>query len=325
MTPQEEKQIQEWGSGLSDTLQLGLILTGDKRDSELKNFCEALSHIVPQIHIRKEKDESYKAPMIQLGETLRYQAVPLGSELSPFLEALDILKGKSVQVPAQIGEPLSQIDLPATLRVYVSSQCHFCPATVRQLIPLAFESKFIRIIIIDGMLFHEMAQADNILSVPTVLLDEHFRWTGEVQLEELIDIIRSRDPASLTASTMARMVTEGNAFALAEMMLEKGEIFPAFLDLLVHEHFSIRLGAMAAMEEVAGQSPELAATVADPLWERFQSLNNQIQGDILYIIGESGTSEMIPRLEAISDGDGDEELREAAQDAIESIRERASS
>ena len=322
MTPQEEKQISEWNAGYADNIQLRLILTADKRSAELREFCDALSRFAPKIRIIKEKEEWAELPAIQIGTGLSYHAIPSGTELSPFLESLNMLASKSEQMPAHIREYLNKIEMPAMLRIYVSGQCPFCPVALRQLAPLISANDFIRLSVIDAFLFPEMAQADNIQSVPTLLLEKHFRWTGSVPVEEVLKIIVTRNPADIGAESMAQMIAEGNAFRLSDMMLEKGTIFPAFVDLLAHEQFSVRLGAMAAMEEIAAQNISLAGDIVEPLWAQFQKQNEQIRGDILHILGETADSNMLPRLKQISEGQYNEDIRETAQEAIEKIEKR---
>jgi len=322
MTPQEEKQISEWNAECAENIQLRLILTTDKRSAELHEFCDAFSRFAPKIQIVKEKEEWAELPAIQVGTGLRYHAVPSGTEIAPFLESLNMLANKSEQIPAHVQEYLDKIEMPAMLRMYVSAQCPFCPVALRQLTPLVSANDFIRLSVIDAFLFPETAQADNIQSVPTLLLDEHFRWTGSVQTEELLKIIITRNPADIGVESMAHMISEGNAFRLSDMMLEKETIFPAFVELLTHEQFSVRLGAMAAMEEIAAQNISLAGDIVEPLWAQFQKQNDQIRGDILHIIGESAGSDMLPRLKKISEGQYDADIRETAQEAIEKIEKR---
>jgi hypothetical protein len=319
MTPQEQKRIRKWNSELSGDLQISLLITEDKRSRGFIEFSENLTNLAPKIRIVKKEGEPEEAPAIQIGHGLRYHAIPVGTELEPFLEALSVRDKKSSRIPVSIQDHLEKIKLPAVLRLYVSQQCPFCPVTVRQIIPLPAANEFIQLTIIDCTLFPEMAQSNRIQSVPTVLLDEQFRWTGSLRLEELVEIMTNRDPAKLGTSTLKRMLKEGNAAQLAEMMLDKERIFPAFLDLLIHKKWPIRLGAMVAMEEIADRNSELAAQVIDPLWERFHQVEDPVKGDIVYILGESGDYKIVPRLQMILDSQYNTEVKEAAKEAIEKI------
>jgi len=319
MTPHEEKRIRKWNSELSGDIQISLLMTEDKRSREINEFCENLTRFAPKISVVKEDGESNEAPAIDIGHALRYHAIPLGTELEPFLDALSGIHKKFSPVPVFILDRLKRIKQPAELRLYVSQQCHFCPETVRRIMPLAAANEFIHLTIVDCTLFPEMAQSDNIQSVPTVLLDERFRWTGSLRLEELVETITNRDPAKLGTSSLKRMLKEGNASRLAEMMLDKKTIFPAFLDVLVHKKWPVRLGAIVAMEEIAGRNPELAAQVIDPLWERFHHAEDPVKGDIIYILGELGNYEIAARLEMVLNGQYDSEIKEAAREALEKI------
>ncbi len=319
MTLQEEERIRKWNSELSGDIQIRLLVTEDKRTSKFSEFCKNLMRLAPKIRITEEKGEAKEPPAIQIGQTVRYHAIPLGTELEPFLEALSVLDNGFSRIPDTIRNHLEKNRLPALLKLYVSQQCPFCPVTLRQIIPLPATNEFIRLAIFDCILFSEMAQSDRIQSVPTLLLDEQFRWTGSLQLEELVEIITNRDPAKLSASSLEGMLKEGNASRVAEMMLDKEKLFPAFLDLLMHEKWPVRLGAMVAMEEIADRNPELAAQVIDPLWEGFHHVEDPVKGDIIYIFGETGNYEIAPRLETILGGQYDTEVKEAAKEALEKI------
>jgi len=317
VTPQEEKRIRKWNNELSSDVQITLLVTEDKRSREFGEFCENLTCLAPKIDIVKDEGEPKEAPVIQIGHAVRYHAIPLGTELEPFLEAISVLDKKSAQIPGSVRDYLEKIRLPVILRLFVSQQCPFCPVTVRQITPLTAANEFIRLTIIDCTLFPEIAQLNRIQSVPTLLFEEHFRWTGSFQMEELLEVIINRDPVKLGASSLEKILKEGNAAQLAKMMLHKDKIFPAFIDLLIHKKWPVRLGAMVTMEEIASQNPELAAQIIDPLWERFHHVEDQVKGDIIYALGELGKDRISPRLEMVLNGQYDKEVKEAAKEALQ--------
>jgi len=107
------------------------------------------------------------------------------------------------------------------------------------------------------------------------------------------------------------------------MMIERKALFPAFVDLLAHEQLAVRLGAMAAMEEMAQKAPDLAAQTVGPLWDRFSRADGPVKGDILYTLGEAGTREILPRLKRVLENETDGELKEAAREAMDRIHEKA--
>ncbi len=321
MLPEERKQIAALNDKLMRTIDIRLVTSSDSRSQTLKAFSGELVENAPKIRMVFENEDGADAlPGLHITSSIVYHAVPHGTELLPFLDMLVDISEQSEENP-QTG-PDRKLQIPVSLKLYVSSMCTFCPAVVRKLLPLALQNTSIRLTVIDGVLFPELADTDHIRSVPTLILDDQFRWTGTVDLNELLNTIQRRDPAQLSAGTLASMISDGNAYQLAEMMLKEGCIFPAFIDLLAHEAFSTRLGAMAAAEEIAERRMSLAVHMAAPLTERFEQQSDAVKGDILYIIGVSGDDRSINFLGKISTGEYSKDVKEAAADALEEIRSR---
>jgi len=323
MTPDEEREILKLNEKLSGDIAVRLFETEHEKNKDFNKFCDHLSRLVPKIHVAKEDAEPDGAPMIGIGSGLRYQAIPTGTELGPFLEALSIIDSVPLKISEPIKDRLRRIDMPAILEVYVAPQCRFCPEVVRRVLRLPNINSKIQITVIDCIQFPEAIKGKNIQAVPTIILDDQFRWTGLIQLDEIIDIMVNRDPSVLGASSLEMILKNGNAFQLAEMMLAKNKIFPALYDLLTHHNWPVRLGAMVVMEELIDKNLELATRVQHPLWQRFHHVSDQIKGDILYIFGELGQIDMVSELESVLNGQFHAEVKEAAYEALEKLRRHA--
>jgi thiol-disulfide isomerase/thioredoxin len=314
----EKKQLLKLNNSLSRDIKIGLAASGHPLSQMFQKFCDNLVQLVPKIRIAKEDGSAHQAPQILIGNGLRYQALPGGLEMPPFIEALTALDSEPIQITESIKSRLKN-NLPATLIVFMAPQCTYCPQVISQLIPLSMVEAGVQLIVIDGSLFPDAAQTHKIQSVPTILLDEQFRWTGSVPIDEIIDAISTRNPALLGATSLESIVKDGQASHLAAMMLEAQEIFPAFYDLLIHDKWPVRLGAMVVIEEIAGKSPGKASEAIDPLWARFDGVSDQVKGDILYLFGEIGDPRVIPWLTAVSAGEFDAEVKEAAREALEKL------
>lgn len=315
----EKKQLLKLNNSLSRDIKIGLAASGHPLSQMFQKFCDNLVQLVPKIRIAKEDGSAHQAPQILIGNGLRYQALPGGLEMPPFIEALTALDSEPIQITESIKSRLKKNNLPATLIVFMAPQCTYCPQVISQLIPLSMVEAGVQLIVIDGSLFPDAAQTHKIQSVPTILLDEQFRWTGSVPIDEIIDAISTRNPALLGATSLESIVKDGQASHLAAMMLDAREIFPAFYDLLIHDKWPVRLGAMVVIEEIAGKSPGKASEAIDPLWARFDGVSDQVKGDILYLFGEIGDPRVIPWLTAVSAGEFDAEVKEAAREALEKL------
>lgn len=283
----------------------------------MHDFCDALHSIAPSI--RMETENPFEGvPLIQIADNVVYQAVPEGPELSPFLEFLkDSQTPHAKDLPDR--ETLDRITAPVTLTVFIAPHCPHCPDTVSAILCLAKASNNIHVRVVDGEMFSQTAAKARVRSAPTTILDDDFRWTGAVDLSEIVNAIIHRDPANLGAETLQQMIEEKSPEAVSRMMIDGDRVYPALLDLLTHEKWSVRLGAMVVFEFINTESDSLAHEVLDALWARFESATDDVKGDILYLYGESGRSEIKERLSAAQSGPYGEAVREAAAEALETL------
>ncbi|MBI5590905.1 MAG: thioredoxin family protein [Deltaproteobacteria bacterium] len=319
MNAVEERQITLFNEQLKQDIRLRLVKTRHGGSRLLEDFCTALQKAAPKIHIVHEKDESDAPSELRIHSRIRYRAVPLGHELLPFLEALSWVFNEQAQPPLPFSSLLDLLTLPAELKLYIAEQCPFCPAVVQSLLPLAISSQWVHLTVIDAGLYLEEACRDRIQSVPTLVLDEQFRWTGSIKIQEVLEAMIHRDPSKLEADTLMNMIADGNAGLLSSMMLEKDMVFPALVDLLVHPKWPVRLGAMVTLETIAEENPVLAQKTMVPLWERFDTVDDKVKGDILYLVGEIDNGVSIERIQEVLNNrlNYDAEIIEAAEEALE--------
>jgi glutaredoxin len=319
-TRNPKKQLLTLNNGLSKDVQIGLVETEHEKSGSIRQFCDDLIQLVPKVRVIEEEGDPDEVPAIKIHNGLRYQAIPSGTEVAPFIEALKMLDSTTAQIDETINARLASIDLPTNLILYVAPQCKFCPEAVRQLLPLPSLNSNIRLTVIDAMHFPELAEKENIQSVPTLILEDQFRWSGSIQVNEIIDVMANRDASMLGPVSLEMLISQGKAGELAEMMLEKEQIFPAFYEALTHPKWPVRLGAMVVMEELIESNLDLAAQTLKPLWDRFNKVDDRVKGDLLYVFGQMRRTDLAPRLQAILNGDYAPEVQEAAQEALDKIR-----
>ncbi len=315
LTHQEEAIIKEWCRTLDSEILIALTLTPDQRSRAFQAFCKQLSSLAPKLRIKTEDESDSEFPEMRV-ENVRYRAIPSQKDLMPFLALFSDKSEQVRRLPDSILKQLDSIKIPVSLKVYVTPHCPFCPATVQQLLSLTATNPLIKLMVIDGALFPESARSDNVQSAPTVILDNQFRWTGSIVIEEVVDMILNRDPSRLSAASLRDMFTDGDALRVAQMMLDSGKLFPAFLELLVHDKWPVRLAAMVAFETLAGKNSGLASQVNEFLWQTFPGAEDTVKGDIIFLMGKSGDTGIIPKLETILTGDYSKDLKEAAGEAL---------
>ncbi|BBO67569.1 hypothetical protein DSCA_14990 [Desulfosarcina alkanivorans] len=316
----EKTQIRQWGRGLDGDITLRYAARGHSMDASFEAFARQMAELAPAVRLKKDKDAAVQRPTFFIGGHVAYQALPLDRELEPFLAVLGDGDRLADRIAPDVRARLARLSVPALIKVYITSHCPFCPATVSTLLGLAACNEQVRVTVVDGELFPDAAREDRISSAPTVLLDEQFRWTGSVDAGELVTLMLDRDPASLGVEALKGMVEDGNAAEVSRMMAHRKKIFPAFVELLIHPRWSVRLGAMVAFETLAEEDAVLAGGILDPLVAVFAEVDDMVKGDLLHVIGESGNRAALPFLTAVVTGDYDDEVQSAAQEALEKLK-----
>ena len=286
----------------------------------LAEFLENFKKFIPQMIIINEVVPETELPGLILGENWRFHAVPEGKKLEMLGEILLALDGQGQALSPAIKSRWEKLPLAPELTIFIAPECPFCPQMVRQLIPLTVTSPRATISLVDASLFIELSREQEIKAVPTLIVNGIYRLTGAFQLPELLDLAEKADPAQLPVTFWERMMVEGQAGVLGNFMLEKKEIFPNVLPLLLHPEINIRLGAMVALEMVGEDRPDLIAAILPSLWQEYAGSDMAVQGDIIYLIGEWGDETWVRPLAAVREEIKQPELWEALDEALEKIQ-----
>jgi alkyl hydroperoxide reductase subunit AhpF len=318
MTPHDEKMILDWMARQTAPVKLALAGDAGAAGQRLAQFCDRLKTLAPIVQTRPAPEEPFRKPAMIVGRhgNIAFQAVPEEKELPPFLHALGSHAENEARVASDLIKQSARIELPADLTLFITMQCPHCPTTATELISIANTTPHLRIAIVDGMLFTDQAQNHDIRSVPTLILDDRIRWTGRIKLAEVIQQCIQRDPTQLSAASLRQIIESGEAARAAAMMAAHGQLFPALIELLTSERWSVRLGAMVTVEYLADEAPDLSARLVEPLWNQFETLSEAIQGDVVQILGQIRSDAAKGCLQSILSGDYPESVKEAAEEEL---------
>jgi alkyl hydroperoxide reductase subunit AhpF len=317
MTPQEKDKILSWrqSATIPSPFQLGRALADGDAGAALSSFADDLKTLLPDLRLKTEDPTTIPAPYLAIGTQIFYRAVPLERELPPFLEALSM--DQAAAIAKEEHTLIHRLQVPLFLKVYIAPQCPYCPQVVANLIKVTKISPRIHLTIIDAALFPDEAARDDVKSVPVTILDDQFRWVGLFALKELLEMALDRDPSKLSPDSMQKMLESGEAETLADMMAAADQIFPGLIDLITHDKWPVRLGAMVAVEYIVEANGDLAAQLIDPLWKNFQHYPDPVKGDIIHLFEQFPIESVKPILEQILAETSNPELQEAAREALE--------
>ncbi len=319
MEATDSQILSKWAEVTPRPAEVKAVLSADEEGHHLLRFCENLQSLAPQIKIDYHHLADDAESFLRVTPNIVYQAVPSGKELELFLAVLSgalFSEETGTKVPVTID--LSRLPVAPLLEVYISSHCPFCPRVVEPLLLLAGQCRDIQLHVIDGTLFAAKSQLNNISAAPTVILNQQFRWTGQVAPEEILEVAVNSEEADFGVDTLRTIVENGNAAMVAEMIIDRGTVYPALFKLLCHEKWSVRLGAMVVFEYLNENSGDLTRQVVETLWNDFDKQEDPVKGDILYMFGESGRPEAVEKIRTVIETGGyAPEVMTAAREALE--------
>ena len=324
LSPSDRKLISRHGGILTNPEKIRLVKSDDDAGAQLDAFCTQLEQLIPEISVKRESAADDEPAGIHVSENLHFRMVPRGEYLEMFLLSLfgsDTLAGQEMDVDAAGLE--QRIPLPAMLAMYVTENCPFCRITVPKGLFLAGAAPSrVDLTIIDAVMFPALAEQDRIRSAPTTIMDGMFRWSGDFGLEEVIETASSRDPLQLGYETLKKIISDGDAEGVADLMARFDDVIPAYIDLLVAEKWPERLGAMVAFEYLTEKNRGVAHQVIDILWSRFDSLDEAIMGDVLHLVGVFNQPEgQSPRMQAVLSGNYPDPVKKVAAEILHQYTE----
>jgi hypothetical protein len=186
---------------------------------------------------------------------------------------------------------------------------------------LALASTYVEATIIDVTLFAEYGEKYGIRAVPAVVIDGQDQLAGAISEDLLVDRLASSDPSSFHPDSFKKIIKEGDAERLAGMMVADGDLYSGSLGLLADSDWSVRMGMMVVLEEVAKRNPDLVRRAYPYILDLLDHEDDNQRGDTAYLLGLIGDASVMDRLEVLLH-DAKPQVAEAAFEAVQRIRER---
>ncbi|MCW7755309.1 thioredoxin family protein [Desulfobotulus sp. H1] len=284
------------------------------RNDSLKAFVVSLSESLEGVMLDHGPEEDKDCAGFILEERgLSFRGIPAHGDLVFFKNFL-------VQILENNDLPAEELKDSVVLRLFVSSHCPHCPAMLR-MVSAFVKNDLISLEVVNVDDCPDMAQQWQVMAVPTLMVvgeEQSLRWTGMIRAADLEQSLYNRSTGFLDLQTLQNILESGDAQRLVSLMREKQCIPPAFYDLLTHEKWTIRLGAMVASESLILTEPALGEVLLEALWVKRNALEPVVFGDMVYLMGFGRREVWEPRLQSLLSQE-DAGLKEAVEDALENL------
>lgn len=319
MDSHDDLIIREWLNKSDKDIIMEFIHCGDSHGNSIKQSIDEISNVSNRFMIITKNDIERKESAFVLLPNILIEAELKSKVIVMVLDILDqINSNESVQLHA------SQYHIPAPLylKLFISPFCPNCPYVVKDIAALAIKNPNIYLEIIDGLLYVEKSVEDQVKAVPTLIYNENFRWTGQIRVKDVLDVLTNIKPENLSSRSIQTMIEAGRATAVATLMTNEGKVFKTLYELLLNEKWTVRLGAMVVAEAIGERNEQLANEIIQNLWANFDKVSESVKGDIVYLAGEIGSIEYIHKIESLIHHAPSPDMLDALNDALSSLKLR---
>jgi len=293
---------------------------------KLEAFCEELKRHLSELEIAYAQEDLPAYPAIKVTSknreiNLYYFCLPEGREWLPFFKALKAIARKEVFLDKGHIEKVKKLAHPVVVKVFITPHCVFCPLVVDLINQVAIANELIKVFVIDGTLYPELAKQYKVTASPTVVINEDYFLVGTEARERLIDWLEKAEQSVYDPQVIKSLLKQAQAERVVELCLENEAYLKPLLALLTDQELFPRIGAMRVLEELRDKAPQLIEKVLPQLLEMLNTQETRDKGDILFLLGLIGSPEVIGSLEEIAQRE-EGEIKEIALEAIEEIRQR---
>ncbi|MFC4700508.1 alkyl hydroperoxide reductase subunit F [Glaciecola siphonariae] len=189
--------------------QLTFVLqTGEhaKRD-ELKNMLSQIAELSERIDlVERDTQGMLRSPVTFAIEAdgkftgIQFSGVPGGHEFNSLILAILQAGGSKLKLDDSIQSMVKKVNQKLDFQVYVSLSCHACPDVVQAMNQFALLNENIGAEMIDGGVYPELVEQNNIQGVPTVFLNGEVFASGKVEIANILEKLGKVAPEVLQAN-----------------------------------------------------------------------------------------------------------------------------
>lgn len=204
------REIKEALMGYTANMQNDItfvVQTGEhKKRTELLSFLKGFAQVSNRISV-EERDTlgKLRSPVSFMLEVdgkengIQFSGIPSGHEFNSLVLAVLHSSGTALKLDESLKNIIANVNQQLKFEVYMSLSCHNCPDVVQAVNQFATINPNITTETIDGGVYPELIEKNDIQGVPTVFLNGEVFANGKVDTAQLLDKLMQKYP-EITAS-----------------------------------------------------------------------------------------------------------------------------
>ncbi len=190
-----------------------VVQTGEhKKRSELIKFLTDFAKVSDKINVeQRDVSDQLRSPVSFLLEVdgkangIQFSGIPSGHEFNSLVLAVLHSSGTTLKLDDRLKDMVAHVREELKFEVYVSLSCFNCPDVVQALNQFATINPNIITETIDGGVYPELIEKNNIQGVPTVLLNGEVFANGKVDTAQLLDKLIKKYPGISSSEPKAAL------------------------------------------------------------------------------------------------------------------------
>ena len=188
-----KKSLAAYTADLKGDISITLQKGSHKKRDDLVTFLSDVCSVSSQLNLQQNDNVPGAKSPLSFALTLNgtdsgiiFTGIPGGHEFNTFVLAILQLGGSDLKLDESIKSVISSIDDKLTFEVFISLDCHICPEVVQALNKFAILNNNIKCEMIDGGLFPDLVEKNDIQGVPTIFLNGEFFSSGKTDIAKIL-------------------------------------------------------------------------------------------------------------------------------------------
>ena len=188
-----KKSLAAYTADLKGDISITLQKGSHKKRNDLVNFLSDVCSVSSRLNLQENDNlPGAKSPLSftlssdGIDSGIAFSGIPAGHEFNTFVLAILQLGGSDLKLDDNIKSVISSIDDKLLFEVFISLDCHICPEVVQALNKFAILNNNINCEMIDGGLFPDLVEKNDIQGVPTIFLNGEFFSSGKTDIAKIL-------------------------------------------------------------------------------------------------------------------------------------------
>lgn len=196
-----KEQLKNYLGLLENEITIKLGLGNDQSSKEMEEFINEITSLTNKISV--EKGNFQRIPSFSINRKnedtgVIFSGIPLGHEFTSLVLAILQVGGRALKLDQSTIDAVKNLKGKHEFVTYVSLTCHNCPDVVQALNMMSVINPNITHTMVDGAMFKDEVESKEIMSVPSVYLNNEFFESGRMEVTDILKKLGSTSSTTIT-------------------------------------------------------------------------------------------------------------------------------